>query len=111
MQRNLLEFPAAGANDDFQSESRRRGMKNHTKEDEPGTYTKRLNNRHPIPTIDPGPQNKNRMRRISMNLRYGLAVLLLTLMPITAVSQMQSQMVPLRPWQAPLYWQPSVAEN
>ena len=38
-------------------------------------------------------------------------VLLLTLLPVTVIAQVQRDAVPLRAWPAPLYWQPSHAED
>src|SRR5262245_45663334 len=35
----------------------------------------------------------------------------LLLIPFTLLAQMQSDVVPLKPWPTPLYWQPSPAEN
>jgi hypothetical protein len=37
--------------------------------------------------------------------------MLLFLIPITLIAQLQRGVVPLKPWPAPLYWQPSQAEN
>jgi hypothetical protein len=38
-------------------------------------------------------------------------VMLFLSIPISLIAQLQRDMVPLKPWPAPLYWQPSQAEN
>jgi hypothetical protein len=46
--------------------------------------------------------NKHDVRRI---------VVLLVLFPVTLMAQMQRDVVPLRPWPAPLFWQPTQGES
>src|SRR5438067_1448283 len=46
--------------------------------------------------------NKHNVRR---------TVLLLVVFPITLIAQLQRDAAPLTPWPAPLYWQPTQAEN
>src|SRR5262249_56932021 len=41
----------------------------------------------------------------------GRTVSLLILFPVTVIAQIQRDVVPLRPWPAPLYWQPTQAES
>jgi endosialidase-like protein len=38
-------------------------------------------------------------------------LLLFLLLPVTVIAQVQRDAVPLKPWPAPLYWQPTAAEN
>jgi endosialidase-like protein len=47
-----------------------------------------------------------------MNLRTGVrVVVLLILLPLIGMAQLQRDSVPLKPWPAPLFWQPTEAEN
>src|SRR2546426_49076 len=41
----------------------------------------------------------------------GRTVLLLILLPVMLAAQVQRDVAPLTPWPAPLYWQPTGAEN
>jgi trimeric autotransporter adhesin len=45
--------------------------------------------------------------RLTRTITFGT----LFLIPLTVLAQVQNDAVPLRPWPAPLYWQPTQAEN
>lgn len=45
------------------------------------------------------------------DLARTVLLLLLTLLPVTVIAQVQRDVAPLKPWPAPLYWQPTEAEN
>src|SRR5262245_46567792 len=47
-----------------------------------------------------------------MNLGNGARVFLfLTVLPLTGMAQLQRDLVPLKPWPAPLFWQPTEADG
>src|SRR5262245_44499781 len=51
-------------------------------------------------------------RKESMNVRNGaLTVFLLVVIPVSGMAQFQTDIAPLRQWQAPLFWQPTPAES
>jgi endosialidase-like protein len=58
----------------------------------------------------PDSQQMKRRNRMSRN-DLARTVLLLTLLPVTVMAQVQRDAIPLKPWPAPLYWQPTEAEN
>src|SRR5262245_558005 len=49
--------------------------------------------------------------RMNAHHKFGRAILFSILFPIIVMAQLQRDIVPLRPWAAPLYWQPPQAEN
>src|SRR5262245_39236945 len=61
--------------------------------------------------FSPSPHH-TRIEEKSMNVRNGaIAVFLMTLIPLSGMAQLQRDVAPLRPWPAPLLWQPTPAES